>query len=672
MWVRVKAVGTFALYILAISALGVTARAQEWWKLNGVVRWLVPLGGALVLVIAAALLHRVLNKLRDRAHGFVALLSAIVAVAGAVAAAVWFSVGGSSFWGFGGIVAAYFGVGQLVMCLRTWPDRPRWLGIAILATCAAAFVIGLIVLTLEAASWSLVLVVGAVLLAPVAINVLTDDAIRYRAWVHAGDGLRLPVAVGVGVLLAGLLGLSMAGATPRYLVIVAALLIVLVGMIASKTDADIVVVLLALGLVWAMAPRGEPLSKHPVTELNGRDATLVALGDSYISGEGARRFFDGTNVKDENQCRRAPTAYPVVVPEKALAGDEPVIPHRVAFLACSGAVTDDLYRTWQQPKEPRDEKLRRDRRFTLEGATAPITLRGQLAQLSRLPARVRSKVPLVLLSIGGNDADFGKIGQACVGPGDCSRLGGEWLEQLQQVDTKLTHAYDVVGQVVRRFAPNAKVLVVPYPVPLNPEGCSWSLLTANEHRFLVGFTQQLDALIERKASAAGFSYLADMRDVLQKQRLAICDRSAGRVGVNFLAANPVVGVFRQQVSPVNWIHNSLHPNERGHLAMAEVLRAWITTNMAPGATPPVEKAVTGTVASLSEVMNSPGYRNCSQPDAELATCRSGIGVWTKAQIARRLWYAAPPLLLVVVGAWLLWLQLVARRSKSDRRGALIS
>jgi hypothetical protein len=60
-----------------------------------------------------------------------------------------------------------------------------------------------------------------------------------------------------------------------------------------------------------------------------------------LSGEGAARFYNGTNHKDENECRRAPTAYAALIVTEGDDGDP--IPDDRAVLACSGAKGVDIY-----------------------------------------------------------------------------------------------------------------------------------------------------------------------------------------------------------------------------------------------------------------------------------------------------------------------------------------
>ena len=83
---------------------------------------------------------------------------------------------------------------------------------------------------------------------------------------------------------------------------------------------------------------------------------------------------------------------------------------QLAFLACSGAVTADLYRVARWPEEPAG------------GPGVP-----QLEQVKRLRCQ---DIRLVIVSIGGNDAGFADIGVACVAPGSCVVRGQIWLDRL--------------------------------------------------------------------------------------------------------------------------------------------------------------------------------------------------------------------------------------------------
>lgn len=646
---------TWAAYVATIALLGVAAQSRSLWK--------AALGAAL-LVSVAWVLHKRLLRLRSEDTRKFFVISLVIVVAGAAMVLLWFVGNKHGVRGFFGIVTFYFGVGQLIGTLRAWERRPTRLASMVLAVCATAFGVGLVVVTLESASWAIGLLVAGVLLAPVALTLLTDDALDWIAKKDkesrtAGTALkvrRFRLAVGVAIFEAGLLGLVAAGASVRYAVLIALVISTLIGVIASDTDADIIVVLIAVALVWSFAPRevSPPASTDPKTG----EPALVALGDSFMSGEGAQRFFEGTNTRGENECRRAPTAYAVQVLKKKGAA----IPDKVVFLACSGAKAEQIYKTPQYQNEPIGGSAR-----IVDGEE----VRGlnQLEQLENLRRSVDFDIALVIVSIGGNDALFGTIGRSCVGPGDCSELGGFWLEDLKAVGKKLDDTYSAIRNSV---GDGVDVLVVPYPVPLDDDGCSWSLLTAHEHRFIHGYTLELNSVVRRAALKAGFHYLADIEDALERKDLRICDGPAGKIGVNFLAANPIVGVMQQRVSPVNWFHNSFHPNHRGHAEMAEVLAQWIRCHPEPGRAldptcelGPTYKPDGGEVASITGIMGR-NFKHCAELGAGLPSCRSSTGHWTTAQAARLVWYGAIPLLLVAGGAWILWLQLLAAQAHRRR------
>jgi hypothetical protein len=131
---------------------------------------------------------------------------------------------------------------------------------------------------------------------------------------------------------------------------------------------------------------------------------VVALGDSYISGEGARAFFAGTDDR-RNKCRRAPTAYPYVVAQR--------LGWRLTFVACSGARTEDILTKPQY-------------------ANFPENVYGAKPQAQVLKDTKDANV--VLLSIGGNDAAFGEIGQGCARPDrpDCRNSAERWVRALDR------------------------------------------------------------------------------------------------------------------------------------------------------------------------------------------------------------------------------------------------
>ncbi|HEU5142651.1 MAG TPA: GDSL-type esterase/lipase family protein, partial [Solirubrobacterales bacterium] len=104
--------------------------------------------------------------------------------------------------------------------------------------------------------------------------------------------------------------------------------------------------------------------------------TLVALGDSYSSGEGAKPYY-GESDRRGNRCHRSPLAWPRLLGATT-----------THLLACSGAETEQLYSGAPQ----RDE-------------------RGQLAALGEVAGR--TAIDVVTITIGGNDIGFARHVRDC-------------------------------------------------------------------------------------------------------------------------------------------------------------------------------------------------------------------------------------------------------------------
>jgi lysophospholipase L1-like esterase len=279
----------------------------------------------------------------------------------------------------------------------------------------------------------------------------------------------------------------------------------------------------------------------------------------------------------------------------------------------------------------------------------------QLAQLAELRSSGHVDVAFVLLSIGGNDALFGSIARTCVLPGDCSDLGGAWLDHLAQVEGTIKESY---GEL-RAALPDVPVVVVPYPIPLADDRCGYSPFSRNEHRFLQRFTRELDELLRRTAATVGFHYVDTMPDALAGRR--VCDDRAGRIGVNVFAANGVSGLTEEVMNPANWFHNSMHPNQRGHAAMRATLLRWLEDHrpLAPRATSsndPVRDVI-----GIEDVVRDAGDSCRGVVDVEDCT-NDWMLARTSALLLTRGWL----LLLCVLGAWLFALQVVRAYRKRTR------
>ncbi len=273
------------------------------------------------------------------------------------------------------------------------------------------------------------------------------------------------------------------------------------------------VLVLACFFAVAFAPAGA-----------ARAGTLVALGDSYSSGEGAPPFDAGTDEPGVNTCHRSPQAWPLLV-----AG---AIGMNVLSVACSGARISDV--------------------------------RDQVVRLAATP-----DVAVVTVTVGGNDAGFAKVLRTCALHVRCDRRyrgdGDDRLaDEIAFVAARLTGLY----ADVREAAPGARIVVADYPrlFPARPRRSlcvALGLIGPAEQRFLNEETDFLDEAIGRVASAAGVD-VADVAGAFEGHEL----RCGGGREVNALSFGPL-GISA----------SSFHPNARGQRALADAVLA--STALAP-------------------------------------------------------------------------------------------
>jgi lysophospholipase L1-like esterase len=620
------AVAALVLYVVAFAGLSV----------GGAKRSAVIVAIAVVFLVAAAvLLQLALSRARARRllSPRVRLWAPVAIMAAGAALGVYSRLGSpTGGWGLCGLCAFYLGAGQALAELRSRRGGAPWRGVIVSAACAVLFAAGLILCLEVSAAW-LALAVAVLLVAPVGLALLSEDVLRMRRRPR-----RLGVVLGPVLVLAGALALlSWTDIPASFTWALVGALFVLVGAIASSTQADVLLVVTVVALIWTATPRGVAAG-DAIAPANGQP-TLVSLGDSYMSGEGASVFFQGTNDSGRNECRRSPTAYAhlVVQPDRAT----PL--RRLAFFACSGALAANVYARPQWPGEPIDD--------------TPKAGLDQLQQLRSLVDRPGADVRLIIVSIGGNDAGFATVGMACLAPGSCVERGQTWLNGLGEVAGRVGRAYREIRAVAGMDVP---VLAVPYPEPISDRACPYSSLAQDERRFLRGFVRELNGAIRQSARDAGFYYLGAMEGAFS-DRLRICDAPEEQVGVNFIALRSVEGVVDQVVIPSNWIHNSLHPNERGHAAMAGVLESWLRSHPDPPAKPdPQDQPEPFTPVSLPDLMRPAETSYCGGPAPEPPYCNRGDTDWTMTQVGLVVRDAAIPALALVAGWWLLWLSVLGR------------
>lgn len=178
----------------------------------------------------------------------------------------------------------------------------------------------------------------------------------------------------------------------------------------------------------------------------------VALGDSYSAGNGAAS--SNLNLL----CGRNSYAYPyLVAAQRANTA--------LTFAACQGAVTTDVTNS-------------------------------QVQSLS-------STTKYVTITIGGNDIGFANLVLSCTLTDCASAIA----TSNSQISTQLPAKLDATYGAIRAHAANATVVVLGYPRPFANRTCSAAVgATLAEESGLNGLVDNLDAVIQARASAAGFTY----------------------------------------------------------------------------------------------------------------------------------------------------------------------
>ncbi|GAB4007482.1 hypothetical protein GCM10029992_61350 [Glycomyces albus] len=184
---------------------------------------------------------------------------------------------------------------------------------------------------------------------------------------------------------------------------------------------------------------------------------VVAMGDSFISGEGAGNYYSETDrdygQRTWNACRRSRDAWPreIVPPgwNYSFGANADVNNNGLdfQFIACSGARASDFDRFPDYWDGSGDDRVT-----------------GQFGEYPQLLAGTLSPdTTLVLLSISGNDARFSHHLNNCVSVlNDSCATEAERAEMYDDVDLALGRAAEVIPEI-RSRAPNAEIMLVGYP-----------------------------------------------------------------------------------------------------------------------------------------------------------------------------------------------------------------
>lgn len=197
----------------------------------------------------------------------------------------------------------------------------------------------------------------------------------------------------------------------------------------------------------------------------------VALGDSYSSGVGA-----GNYTSSSGSCDRSTNAYSALWAAAHA-------PASYISVACSGATTTSV-------------------------------LNSQLSALS-------SATTLVSITVGGNDVGFATIMQTCAVDGTTDCVNAVQAAE-NTANTRLPGLLDSVYNAIRTAAPNARVVVLDYPVfyQLNTFCLG---LSATSHAKIDEGINLLDGILSSAAGRHGFRF-ADVRSIFVGHQLCSGDK----------------------------------------------------------------------------------------------------------------------------------------------------
>lgn len=312
--------------------------------------------------------------------------------------------------------------------------------------------------------------------------------------------------------------------------------------------------------------------------------SVVVLGDSYSSGEGASGSYEeGTAGEDgESACHRSDKTY-----AHEIWGEDTTV------IACSGAVTADFF----APQESGD-----------------VSMEPQLLALREL--MLGDDPPeAVVLSIGGNDAGFGQVAGRCVygnyfseplrpslvwplgwrcdqgvniGWSGARTTTTDALESAMGVETDIIDVLRSVDAAVNdaeaQRGPAIPIIVMPYPriVPETqpgntaPSGCALGI-GGDELAYLNTFLDALNTSVSLAAYTVRNEgrpvYIAtDVVDAFQPDH-TVCEGGdlsyAVTVSTDSLSRTSIESVLQ-----VMETQELLHPTPDGHTAMARALVSW--------------------------------------------------------------------------------------------------
>ena len=269
---------------------------------------------------------------------------------------------------------------------------------------------------------------------------------------------------------------------------------------------------------------------------------LLALGDSFISGEGESdaSYYLSSTSGEADSCHVSRRSYPFL-----LGASIGAVPENVKSVACAGARIQDI---------------------------TGETKSGNAAQLSFAELY---RPNIMMVGVGGNDAGLmGKL-RVCAMPGTCEWAVGEGKQksarEIKGLFDRLVALYEELAQL----SPASRIYAFGYPDALNPYGTcdpvTALLFTVEERIYMQESIRYLNQVISMAAAQAGVKYI-EIQDVFGDNRL--CDRMISTAMNGIVVGDDIAPISAlPQLKVIG--SGSFHPTPIGHQMIASaVLREY--------------------------------------------------------------------------------------------------
>jgi lysophospholipase L1-like esterase len=269
-------------------------------------------------------------------------------------------------------------------------------------------------------------------------------------------------------------------------------------------------------------------------DLPANQQQYLALGDSYISGEGTFKYIPGTDT-GTNTCHVSLLSYPYLIGHDLNYDSY----HSVA---CSGATTDDIINTsptyvGQADKSDGISRILLDGNGLSTGYLTNFTP-GYINQLDFVKTY---RPQVVTVSIGGNDMGFSDILKQCVTPIPTKLTCYSTYEDRQELvnlinNTVFPNLVKTYAAIKKASPTGTRIYTIGYPQIAMAGGDCGVNVALNDDEVL--FSQQiinyLDGVIARAAAKSGVYYV-NTQNAFDGHRL--CEAGPGDgVAVNGLTA----------------------------------------------------------------------------------------------------------------------------------------